>query len=48
MDVYDPDGRQRAKKTDFPPVGIEQAMKRAEQYLKREHERLIRRYERWM
>lgn len=47
MDVYGPDGAQRRKKDDFPPVELEQAMKRAEQYLMREHDRLVERFERW-
>lgn len=48
MDIYGPDRTQRRKKTDFPPVELTQAMKRAEQFLKQDHDRLIRRYERWM
>ncbi len=48
LDIYDPNGIQRRKKTDFPPVELRQAMKRAEQYLTREHDSLVRRYERWM
>lgn len=30
MDLYDPDGRQRAKKTDFPPRPAKEALPAAE------------------
>lgn len=48
MDVYDPDGRQRLKKTDFPPRPANEALPAAERYLREEHDRLVRRFERWV
>ena len=48
MDVFDPDGNQRAKKTDFPPRPANEALPAAERYLKSEYERLVRRFERWL
>lgn len=48
LDVYDPTGRQRFKKTDFPPQPANEALPAAERYLKEEHERLVRRFEGWM
>lgn len=48
MDVYDPDGIQRLKKTDFPPPPANEALPAAERYLREDHEQLVRRFERWL
>jgi len=48
LDVYDPNGVQRFKRTDFDPIEEKAAMGAAETYLNVHHERLVSRYEGWL
>lgn len=46
MDVYDAEGAQIYKKTDFPPVDLRDALHYAEGYLREHRQRLVTRFER--
>lgn len=48
LDVYDPNGEQRFKRTDFEPINERDAVPAAESYLRAHYERLINRYEGWI
>lgn len=48
FDFYDADGSQIEKATYGPPVPANVAMMRAERILRRDAEKLIRRFEKWL
>lgn len=48
LDVLMPDGMQLAKRRDFPHVPLGQAMRYADDYLRRHHDFLVRRFEGWL
>ncbi|WP_449404103.1 DUF7718 family protein [Haladaptatus cibarius] len=48
MDIHRPDGTQVGKRRDFPEISRAEGPRFAEEYLRRHHERLIRRFETWL
>lgn len=48
LDVYDPRGVQFEKVTNFPPLPADEAMGRAEEYLRGQAERFLRRFDAWL